>query len=77
MDSANLPSVIEPRLFKNWVQRVDVQIFPRCVGVCTELKQQNQMHAAVTQLDRVLGYEPRSQEFESLQPRQVIIEGVC
>ena len=34
-------------------------------------------YAAVTQLDRVLGYEPRSQEFESLQPRQVIIEGVC
>ena len=68
---------MEPRLFKNWVQRVDVQIFPRCVVVCTEPKQQNQMHAAVTQLDRVPGYEPGSQEFESLQPRQVIIEGVC
>ena len=27
--------------------------------------------AAVTQLDRVPGYEPGSQEFESLQPRQV------
>ena len=27
-------------------------------------------YAAVTQLDRVPGYEPGSQEFESLQPRQ-------
>ena len=62
---------MEPRLFKNWVQRVDVQIFPRCVVVCTEPKQQNQIQAAVTQLDRVPGYEPGSQEFESLQPRQV------
>ena len=28
------------------------------------------IYAAVTQLDRVPGYEPGSQEFESLQPRQ-------
>ena len=36
------------------------------------LNQNNKTNrAAVTQLDRVPGYEPGSQEFESLQPRQV------
>jgi hypothetical protein len=29
-------------------------------------------HAAVAQLDRVSGYEPEGQEFESLQPRQLM-----
>ena len=33
----------------------------------------NKLYAAVTQLDRVPGYEPGSQEFESLQPRQLNI----
>lgn len=28
--------------------------------------------AAVAQLDRVSGYEPEGQEFESLQPRQLV-----
>ena len=30
----------------------------------------NIAHAPVAQLDRVLGYEPRGQEFESLRARQ-------
>ena len=30
-------------------------------------------HAAVAQLDRVLGYEPRGRGFESCQPRHIPI----
>ncbi|MEY3528789.1 MAG: hypothetical protein RLZZ549_1276, partial [Pseudomonadota bacterium] len=29
-------------------------------------------HAAVAQLDRVLGYEPRGRGFESCQPRHIL-----
>jgi hypothetical protein len=31
----------------------------------------NIAHAPVAQLDRVLGYEPRGQEFESLRAHQI------
>ena len=34
----------------------------------------NVAHAPVAQLDRVLGYEPRGQEFESLRAHQKVIE---
>ncbi len=34
------------------------------------LRQGNNLHAPVAQLDRVLGYEPRGQEFESLRAHQ-------
>ncbi len=33
-----------------------------------------QLSAPVAQLDRVLGYEPRGQEFESLRARQIKAE---